>query len=161
MSQAWTEPCRGWPPGHGDRSGHAVRPVCRRLVGSRVERRGEKAEQDADWSILELQALLDEWIVTTWQNRPHSGLRHPVTPDKVLTPNEQYAALVEVAGYVPVPLCADDFFELLSMSWNAINKYGIKLRKRTYDCKALNPLPSAAFGRRPEERVVGGPLRPL
>jgi transposase InsO family protein len=108
-------------------------------VGSSVDRRGEKAEQDAVWSIVELQALLDEWIVTTWQNRPHSGLRHPVTPDKALTPNEQYAALVEVAGYVPVPLSADDYVELLPVSWNAINKYGIKLHKRTYDCKALNP----------------------
>ncbi len=108
-------------------------------VGSSVERRGEKAERDAVWSIVELQELLDEWIVTTWQNRPHSGLRHPVTPDKALTPNEQYAALVEVAGYVPVPLGANDYVELLPVSWNAINKYGIKLHKRTYDCKALNP----------------------
>jgi putative transposase len=108
-------------------------------VGSSVERRGEKAEQDAVWSLVELQALLDEWIVTTWQNRPHGGLRHPVTPDKALTPNEQYAALVEVAGYVPVPLSADDYVELLPVSWNAINKYGIKLNKRTYDCRALNP----------------------
>jgi putative transposase len=108
-------------------------------VGSSVERRGEKAEQDAVWSIAELQALLDEWIVTSWQNRPHSGLRHPVTPDKALTPNEQYAALVEVAGYVPVPLSADDYVELLPVSWNVVNKYGIKLSKRTYDCKALNP----------------------
>jgi putative transposase len=32
-------------------------------VGSSVERRGEKAEQGAVWSIIELQALLDEWIV--------------------------------------------------------------------------------------------------
>jgi hypothetical protein len=104
-----------------------------------VERRGENAEQDAVWSIVELQALLDEWIVATWQNRPHDGLRNPVTPDKALTPNEQYAALVEVAGYVPVPLSADDFVELLSISWNTINRYGIKINRRTYDCKALNP----------------------
>ena len=108
-------------------------------VGSSVERRGDKADQDAVWSIVELQALLDEWIVTTWQNRPHSGLRHPVTPDKALTPNEQYAALVEVVGYVPVPLTADDYVELLPVAWHAINKYGIKRGKRTYDCKALTP----------------------
>lgn len=108
------------------------------FVGSSVERRGEKADEEAVWSMVELQALLDEWIVTTWQNRPHDGLRNPVTPDKALTPNEQYAALVEVAGYVPVPLSADDYVELLPVSWNAINKYGIKLQKRTYDCKALS-----------------------
>jgi hypothetical protein len=39
-----------------------------------------------------------------WQNRPHEGLRDPLSPGKALTPNERYAALVAVAGYVPVPL---------------------------------------------------------
>src|SRR4051812_46205660 len=68
-------------------------------VGSSVEHRGEHAEQHAAWSMLQLQDLLDEWIVATWQNRPHDGLRHPVTPGVALTPNEQYAALVETAGY--------------------------------------------------------------
>lgn len=108
-------------------------------VGSSVERRGEKAEQQAVWSMAELQALLDEWIVTTWQNRPHSGLRHPVTPGKTLTPNEQYGALVEVAGDVRVPLGPDDYVQLLPASWNVINKDGIRLHNRTYDCKALTP----------------------
>jgi hypothetical protein len=108
-------------------------------VGSSVERRGEKAEDGAVWSVVELQALLDEWIVACWQNRPHGGLTDPVTPDKSLTPNEKYAALVEVAGYVPVPLGASDYIELLPVSWNVINKDGIKLHKRTYDCKALTP----------------------
>jgi putative transposase len=108
-------------------------------VGSSVERRGDKAEQDAVWSIVELQALLDEWIVTTWQNRPHGGLRDPVTPGKALTPNEQYAAMVEAAGYVPVPLSANDYVELLPVSWNVINKDGVRLHNRTYDCGTLTP----------------------
>jgi putative transposase len=108
-------------------------------VGNSVERRGENADQDAVWSMAELQALLDEWLVVVWQNRPHDGLRHPLTPGKALTPNEQYAALVEVAGYVPVPLSADDYVELLPVTWRAINRYGIKIKHRTYDHRALNP----------------------
>lgn len=108
-------------------------------VGSSVERRGKNAEQDAVWSIVELQALLDEWIVAVWQNRPHDGLRDPVTPDKALTPNEKYAALVEVAGYVPVPLSAEDYIELLPSCWRRINAYGIRVNNRSYDAKALNP----------------------
>jgi transposase InsO family protein len=108
-------------------------------VGSSVERRGKNAELDAVWSIVELQALLDEWIVAVWQNRPHDGLRDPVTPGKSLTPNEKYAALVEVAGYVPVPLSADDYIELLPSCWRRINSYGIRVNNRTYDAKALNP----------------------
>jgi putative transposase len=73
-------------------------------VGRSVEYRAKNAEQAAVWSMAELQALLDEWIVAVWQNRPHEGLRDPLSPDKALTPNEKYAALVAVAGYVPVPL---------------------------------------------------------
>jgi putative transposase len=57
-----------------------------------------------------------------------------------LTPNERYAALVETSGYVAVPLAGDDYIELLPVSWNAIGKEGIKLRRRTYDDKALGPL---------------------
>ncbi|MFF0366446.1 Mu transposase C-terminal domain-containing protein [Micromonospora sp. NPDC005087] len=109
-------------------------------VGRSVEHRGRNAEKKAVWSIVELQALLDEWIVTVWQNRPHDGLRNPLTPDTALTPNEQYAALVEVAGYVPVALGAEDYIELLPVSWRTIGRSGIKLNRRTYDDKALNDL---------------------
>jgi len=108
-------------------------------VGRSVDRRGKDAETAAAWSIVELQDLLDEWIVAHWQNRPHDGLRHPQTPGKALTPNEQYAALIEVAGYIPVPLSGDDYIELLPATWRVINSYGIKISHRTYDCKALNP----------------------
>jgi putative transposase len=60
-------------------------------------------------------------------------------PGKALTPNEQYAALVEAAGYVPVPLSAADYIELLPVTWRAVNAYGIKISNRRYDCADLNP----------------------
>ena len=50
-----------------------------------------------------------------------------------------YAALVETAGYVPVPLAASDYVELLPAAWRTVNAYGVKIGHRTYDCKALNP----------------------
>lgn len=108
-------------------------------VGSSVERRGRDADRTVVWSMIELQELLDEWLVTTWANRPHDGLRHPLFPGKALTPNEMYAALVETAGYVPVPLGGDDYIELLPMRWRAINSYGVKIAHRTYDCAELTP----------------------
>jgi len=108
-------------------------------VGSSVERRGRHAEQGAVWSMAELQALLDEWIVAVWQNRPHEGLRDPLTPDRALTPNERYAAAITHAGYIPVPLSPSDYVELLPTIWRTINSYGIKIRRRTYDAAALNP----------------------
>jgi transposase InsO family protein len=156
MSQAFRNACRAmginlqpshqgspWEKGTVETSFSAVGTLFAQYVagyvGNSVERRGKNAEQAAVWSMLELQALLDEWLVASWQTRPHDGLRHPVTPGKALTPNEMYAALVETAGYVPVPLAEDDYVELLPATWRAINSYGVKIRHRTYDCKALNP----------------------
>jgi putative transposase len=108
-------------------------------TGRSIEYRGKDAEQAAVWSMAELQALFDEWVVAVWQNRPHEGLRDPLSPDKALTPNERYAALVAVAGYVPVPLGPGDYIELLPATWRVINSYGIKIARRTYDSPALNP----------------------
>jgi putative transposase len=108
-------------------------------AGRSTEHRGKDAEQAAAWPMAELQALLDEWVVAVWQNRPHEGLRDPLTPGQALTPNERYAALVAVAGYVPVPLGPEDYIELLPAEWRVINSYGVKIGLRTYDSGELNP----------------------
>jgi hypothetical protein len=110
------------------------------FLGSSVERRGRNVDEGPLWSLLELQNLLDEWLIAAWQNRPHDGLRDPAAPGRAFTPNERYAALVQAAGYVPVALSSDDYVELLPASWRAINAYGIKLNHRTYDHAELGPL---------------------
>jgi hypothetical protein len=109
-------------------------------TGSNTERRGRKVEAQPLWSMLELQELLDEWIVAVWQNRPHDGLRDPAAPGRMFTPNEKYAALVAAAGYVPVALSGEDYIELLPATWRAINHYGVKVNHRTYDGPELDPL---------------------
>ncbi|MEV8638351.1 Mu transposase C-terminal domain-containing protein [Streptosporangium sp. NPDC051023] len=108
-------------------------------VGPSADRRGEHVEQEPLWSIHELQGLLEEWLVSGWQNRPHDGLRDPAAPGRAFTPNEKYAALVRAAGYVPVALSADDYIELLPATWRSINSYGIKIKHRKYDCAELSP----------------------
>jgi putative transposase len=147
-----------WEKGTVETSFNAVGTLFAQYVagctGPGVEHRGKNPGQDAAWPVIELQSLLDEWLVTTWSNRPHAGLLDPVTPDRALTPNEKYAALTEIAGYVPVPLSADDYVELLPVSWHAINQYGIRRGKRTYDCKALNPTAASTPGSR--KRTAAG-----
>ncbi|WP_432991595.1 hypothetical protein [Dactylosporangium sp. CA-233914] len=54
-------------------------------TGSNVERRGVKVEDGPLWSMLELQELLDEWLVAAWQNRPHDELRDPAAPGRAFT----------------------------------------------------------------------------
>lgn len=38
-------------------------------VESSVERRGKNARAGGVWSMLELQELLDEWLVAVWQKQ--------------------------------------------------------------------------------------------
>ena len=133
----------GWEKGHIERMLGSVGTLFAQFVagytGFNAERRGRRAGQQAVWSLLELQELLDEWTVA-WQNRPHDGLRDPAHPGRMFSPNEKYAALVETAGYVPVALSAEDYVELLPATWRAINAYGVKISYRTYDDEALNSL---------------------
>ncbi|HVB42375.1 MAG TPA: Mu transposase C-terminal domain-containing protein [Streptosporangiaceae bacterium] len=109
-------------------------------AGRSPDRRGRHVEDEPLWSMAELQELLDEWLAAFWLNRPHDGLRDPEHPGRAFTPNEKYAALVEAAGYVPVALGPDDYTELLPACWRAVNAYGIKLNRRSYDSEELNPL---------------------
>ncbi|WP_353850170.1 Mu transposase C-terminal domain-containing protein [Streptomyces phaeoluteigriseus] len=118
-------------------------------TGSDVTRRGPDAEQEACYSVAQLQDLLDEWLVH-YHHRPHEGLRHPMMPRKALTPNQMWAALVAVAGYVPIPLTRSDYLELLPVRWQAITASGIRIHHRTYDHDLLAPYrgqPSPHTGR--------------
>lgn len=108
-------------------------------TGSDVSQRGAAAEQDACWSLTQLQELLDEWVICGWQERRHEALRHPMMPRVAVSPNEMWAALVAVTGHVPVPLSADDYVELLPLRWQAVNDYGVRFGYRTYDHPGLNP----------------------
>lgn len=106
-------------------------------TGSNTTVRGSDVR--AVWTVPELQDLLDEWIVAGWQHRPHDGLRDPMQPRRVLSPNDMYASLVAAAGYLPVTLSGEDYLELLPVAWRAVNDYGIRIDYRTYDSPDLGP----------------------
>ncbi|MEV0281588.1 Mu transposase C-terminal domain-containing protein [Streptomyces sp. NPDC050610] len=106
--------------------------------GRSAEHRGSDPGSGPLWSVHQLQELLQEWIVI-WQNRPHDGLRDPFMPERAMSPNEKYAALVAAAGYVPVPLSPEEYIGLLPRELRTINSYGIRIRHRTYDSPELTP----------------------
>ncbi|WP_344634218.1 Mu transposase C-terminal domain-containing protein [Kitasatospora cystarginea] len=120
-------------------------------LGNSPEARGTRIEEGPLWSMAQLQELLDEWIVAKWQNRPHEGLRDPAAPGRMFTPNEKYATLVAIAGYVPVALSGDDFVELLPTQWRKIGARGIKINHRIYDCAELNLLRHQSSGVREQD----------
>jgi putative transposase len=115
-------------------------------TGPNVVRRGKSTEQEAFWTLAEVQNLLDLWIVAVWQNKPHPGLRHPAMPKKDLTPNEAYAALAGVAPTTHVALGRDDYIGLLPVAWRSIQPYGINFEGLHYDSPKLHPLRGLSSG---------------
>ncbi|WP_331489839.1 hypothetical protein [Streptomyces sp. Go40/10] len=91
-----------------------VPPAPARLHRIRRHPSRPDTEKDTCYSVPQLQDLLDGWLVH-YHLQPHEGLRHPMMPKKALTPNQMWAALVVVAGHVPVPLTGSEYLELLPM----------------------------------------------
>ncbi|MGY1640746.1 Mu transposase C-terminal domain-containing protein [Geodermatophilus sp. SYSU D00703] len=123
-------------------------------TGPNVVRRGRDPAGEARYTLNEVQNLLDLWIVATWQNRAHSGLRHPALPRRDLTPNEMFAALAGVAPQVNVTLSRDDYIALLPLQYRSIQPYGINFEGLHYDSPDLHEyrgvksgLPAPALGR--------------
>lgn len=122
-------------------------------TGRSAEMRGKDPAAQAAWSIHELQELLQEWAVAVWQTRPHDGLRDPLMPDRPLSPNEKYAALVSAAGYVPVALAQEEYIQLMPRERRVIGPSGVRINNRTYDARALGPYRRQPSGARPDGRL--------
>ncbi|QTI90623.1 Mu transposase C-terminal domain-containing protein [Streptomyces sp. AgN23] len=137
------------PPGNGPAKGHVERTFSSintlfvqhvaAYTASHTGERGKDAEGEAVWTLAQLAEMFQEWIICGWQEREHDGLRHPMMPRCALSPNEMWAALVAVCGYIPVPLGREDYIELMPVKRQKINDYGIRIDYRTYDHKVLNP----------------------
>ncbi|MFD7497529.1 Mu transposase C-terminal domain-containing protein [Streptomyces sp. NPDC059832] len=122
-------------------------------TGRSAEMRGKDPAAQAAWSIHELQELLQEWVVAVWQTRPHDGLRDPLMPDRPLSPNEKYAALVSAAGYVPVALAQEEYIQLMPRERRVIGPGGVRINNRTYDARALGPHRRQSSGAGPDGRL--------
>lgn len=107
-------------------------------TGSSAAERGRRVQDEARWTLPQLQELFDEWLVAGWHARKHSALRHPLLPHLPLSPIEMWGALVGIAGYVPLPLAWENHIELLPVRWQPVSDYGIRFDYRTYDSTVLN-----------------------
>lgn len=101
--------------------------------GRSVSHRGRSPQKDAVWPLFLLQALLDEWVITVYQNRPHSGLHLTAAPRMKLSPNAMYRAMSEVTPTPVRTLTRDDWIALHPNQFRAINRYGVNLFNLVYD----------------------------
>ncbi|MEU6495781.1 transposase [Streptomyces sp. NPDC046984] len=101
-------------------------------TGRSFEQRGYGIERQRLFSINQVQAAAEEWVALDYQQQPHEGLRSPLYPGMVLSPNQMYDQLVAGYGYRPRQLTAEDNRKLLVPAWVTVTDKGIQIENRTY-----------------------------
>ena len=89
--------------------------------------------------LVTLTELLDDWVLETWNDRPHGGLRDPLMPSEKFSPNQWFNATADLAGVVALPLTREDFIDLLPSAWRTISPVGVQHKNRQYDSVELQP----------------------
>jgi hypothetical protein len=89
-------------------------------------------------SVVELEELFAQWVVTWWQVRHHTGLHLPGQPKIHLSPNEMYDEGIARFGLLYVPPSRTLYFELLPTAWRTIQHYGLEFNGLRYDGEPLN-----------------------
>ncbi|WP_158588344.1 DDE-type integrase/transposase/recombinase [Galactobacter valiniphilus] len=109
-------------------------------TGGSLNKRGVNLESSAVWTLAELRALLEFWVLSEWQNTPQSGLRMSSAPQQLLTPNQMFAAL---GGSEPVAqtggLEFEQYLGLLPIVWRTVQPYGVNVHGFTYDSERVHP----------------------
>jgi putative transposase len=107
-------------------------------TGGEVSRRGRSPERDVGLlDIYTLAEIFERWVAVVWQNRPQDGLRDPLCPGVVHTPNSMYMAMFDATGFVPLPLTADDYIAMMPIEYRTIQMDGIQIDYRRYDSPHL------------------------
>ncbi|WP_239516692.1 transposase [Streptomyces sp. ICC4] len=100
--------------------------------GRSHKKRGHGIERMPLFTIAELQQMAQEWVALDYQQTPDAGLRDPLRPGVVLSPNDMYAVQVARSGYRPVPLTAAQNRFFLLPRWVIPGKSGFMINYRTY-----------------------------
>lgn len=100
--------------------------------------RGLAPDRDNDMlDVGGLTELFDDWVLSMWQNRSHTGLRDPFEPTIKYTPNQWYSAAADLSGPINIPLGRDDFIGLMPTVWKRLTPTGVNHNLREYDSPEL------------------------
>lgn len=154
--------------GHVERTFHSINTLFTQhlpgYVGKSPDNRGEAPEKENLLTVEALFELFDDWVLKSWQHRPHGGLRDRMRPSIKLSPNQAYLAASEVTSTLHLPLAADDYIELLPSEYRVISKTGIEYDSRYYDSAELHPLRNQKSNialKRGKWEIKADPYRPL
>lgn len=107
-------------------------------TGGDVTSRGHKPEDDDLLTIEMVWALLDDWLMNVYHQRPHDGLRDRQMPTRRISPLEAArTATLDVAQFAPA------FGETAYIAWlptkrRNISDTGVQVNTRHYDSEELH-----------------------
>ena len=108
-------------------------------TGRSPEHRGRNVHEEDLLDISGLYELFDDWVMESWQNRPHRGNTDPADPSVRLSPNQMVAAASKVTSMLYLPLTEHHYIELLPSVYRVIGTDGVDIDLREYDSPGLHP----------------------
>jgi len=115
-------------------------------IGRSPDHRGKPTPTEKLLTVEALRELFEDWVVSVWQNRPHSGLRDRLHPSRRLTPNQKAAQAALTVAQMPVVLSREDYIRMLPSEFRVIGRTGFKYDNRQYDSTDLHPLRGTPSG---------------
>ena len=106
--------------------------------GPDVHSRGANVEKQAYYFIDELEALIREWVVKVYHQRPHGGLIDEHIPGLRYTPQQRLEAGIARAGFLRIPNTPDLVLDFLPVRWRTIQHYGVEIDGLRYNGPALD-----------------------
>lgn len=127
------------------------------FTGGSVEMRGEDVQnRDKLLDIFAVQELFHDWVLSTWQNRPHRSLTDPLFPEQKWSPNQVAAAAARVVGDIEIPLTREDYIRLLPFTQRSLTSTGFRHQNHFYDAPELHQY----RGRVATMRILFDPYNP-
>ena len=109
-------------------------------IGWNPTHRGRKADKEAFWTMEAAQALLDIWVTTTWQDRPHEGLTLPEARGITFSPKQMFAAKSVLNPPPTRRFTREDQIKLWRVQYRTVGPQGVRFESVIYDDPALHPL---------------------
>lgn len=94
--------------------------------------RGVNPENDAVYTIQQLEGIIREWIATIYHVRPHSELSDPGLPGVALSPQQRYEQGIAIAGRLRLPHDRNIVLEMLPVVRRTIQRYGVEYETLRY-----------------------------
>ncbi|MFJ4175264.1 Mu transposase C-terminal domain-containing protein [Microbacterium sp. NPDC089696] len=109
-------------------------------VGRSSEHRGKEVPTEKLLTLEALRELFEDWVISVWQNEPHSSLRDRLHQTRHISPNAKASQAALTVAQLHLPFNEDNFILMLPSKFRVIGATGVKYDNREYDSPELNML---------------------